>query len=167
MAIPSIDFINKPYDDETMFYDLELGQYILDPDYARNETGYNLMAKFGTAENVVTILSFISTFAYNYIYSFKDSAYRKKMRYYLSHSKENREGIKKLMVDLVKYLFQESGPLMSYITGINLQEARSIPLPTKEYTVGINGSIIAENYGFKNRYFKYRFTIDDKYGEEW
>lgn len=168
MAIPTNDFVTKPYKDDSMFYDVKLHQYVLDLDYAMFETGLgDLTIDLGGIDNAKWLLEWVSRTAYTYIRQFKDSKFERRLSYYLSHSKQAREAIKRLMIDILFYTEQEGGLFMAYITGINLQEAKNMTTLSLKTAVGTIGDQIARNYGLAEREFRYDFDLDDKYGIDW
>lgn len=169
MAIPTIDFITRPFDDDKMYYDLDRHQYILQLDYAMHETGLGeLIADMGDRDNAIWLLEWVSNTAYTYIRSFKDSKFEKRLTYYMSHSKRMRDAIRRLMIDILFYTEQEGGLFMAYITGINLQEVKNLTTVTLKTAVGTIGDQIVRNYGLAEREFRQDFDIDhDTYGTRW
>lgn len=169
MAIPANDFIVKPYDDDTLYYNTDLHQYVLNLDYAMFQTGTaDLVIDMGGMDNAKWLLEFLSTSTYTYIRSFKDSKFERRLTYLLSHSKQAREAIRRLMVDVLFYTQQEGGLFMAYITGINLQEAKNMTNLSIKTAVGLMGDQIVSNYGLKEREFRYDFTVENNtYGLDW
>jgi hypothetical protein len=169
MAIPVNDFVTKPFNDDAMYYDLDLHQYVLELDYAMFQTGLgDLVVDVSGLDNAKWLLEWISRAVYTYIRSFKDSKFEKRISYYLSHSKQSREAIKRLMLDVLFYTEQEGGLFMTYITGINLQEGKNMTTLSLKTAVGIMGDQIAKNYGLTEREFRYDFVIEqDTYGIFW
>ncbi len=169
MSIPTKDFLNKPYDDGKLKYNYDLHQYILNVDNAMFETGMgDLVLDMQGVENVEWYLSWISRVTYDYIRSFKDSKYYKRLDYFLSHSKEMRVAIERIMLDVLFYSEQEGGLFMAYITGINLQEAQNITTLKLKTVVGLIADQIIMNYGLKEREFRYDFDVLESIsGLEW
>jgi hypothetical protein len=169
MAIPVNDFVAKPFNDNMMYYDINLHQYVLEYDYAVYETGLSdLAVDMGGTDNAKWLLEWISRSVYTYIRSFKDSKFERRLSYYLSHSKQAREAIKRLMIDVLLYTEQEGGLFMTYITGINLQEAKNMTTLSLKTAVGIMGDQIVQNYGLAEREFRYDFAIEQNtYGIYW
>ena len=109
-----------------MTYNKEKHRYVLDLDYAVYETGLaDLIEEIsidGTNDNALWLMDLVSHVCYEYIRSFKDSRFDKRLTYYLAHSKSMRNAIKKLMVDtfiLTKVVYSQG-----YVAGINLQALR-------------------------------------------
>jgi hypothetical protein len=168
MAIPTNDFVTKPYNDNEMYYDVKLHQYVLNLDYAMYETGLgDLTIDLGGIDNAKWLLEWVSRTAYTYIRQFKDSKFERRLTYLLSHSKQAREAIRRLMIDILFYTEQEGGLFMAYITGINLQEAKNMTTLSLKTAVGTMGDQITRNYGLAEREFRYDFDLDDKYGIDW
>lgn len=168
MAIPANDFTN-PFDDEKMYYNYDLHQYVLQIEDAMFETGLgDLSLDMGGADNVKWLLEWVSRTVYTYIRSFKDSKFERRLTYQLSHSKRLREAIRRLMLDVLFYTEQEGGLFMTYITGINLQEAKNMTTLSLKTAVGLMGDQIVKNYGLAEREFRHDFTVEnDTYGTEW
>lgn len=170
MAIPTNDFLVKPYDDEKMIYNYDLRQYVLQRDWAIHRTGLGDLINDlgGNVDNVDWFLEWVSITVYNYIRSFKDSKFQKRLTYYLSHSREMRDALERLMVDSVFYSEQEGGLFTAYITGVNLQEAKNITNLSLKTAVGIIGDQIVANLGLKEREFRYDFdVVESTLGLEW
>jgi hypothetical protein len=172
IMIPQRDFIKKPYDDDKMIYDKNKHQYYLKLDHAMYQSGRgDLVEEYtldGSDDNAIWFMEMVSHVAYEYIRSFKDSKFVNRLTYYLSHSKQMREAIEKLMIDLIIYDSQEGGFWNAYVTGINLQEAQNITTIKLKTAVGLIGHQIVMNYGLGEREFKYDFDIEyGTYGTEW
>jgi len=169
MSIPMNDSLAKPYDDDKMKYDYDLHQYVLDIDYAMYQTGLgDLVVDMQSNENVEWYMTWISRVTYDYIRSFKDSKFYNRLDYYLSHSKQMRVAIERIMLDILFYSEQEGGLFMAYITGINLQEAQNITTIKLKTAVGLIADQIVMNYGLKEKEFRYDFdVIESTTGLEW
>ena len=172
MAIPTYDKLTLPLSDGDMTYNKEKHRYVLDLDYAVYETGLaDLIEEIsidGTNDNALWLMDLVSHVCYEYIRSFKDSRFDKRLTYYLSHSKSMRNAIKKLMVDTLVYTNQEGGLFTAYVTGINLQEAKNITTMQLETVVSMVGKQIVLNYGLGEREFRYDFDVDmDNYEVTW
>ena len=162
MAIPTNDRLNQPLSDDKLRYDVELHQYVLQLDYAMQESGLgDLAIDMGGTDNAEWLLEWVSRTAYTYIRSFKDAKFERRLTYYIGHSKQAREAIRRLMLDILFYTEQEGGLFMAYITGINLQEAKNITTMSLETAVGMVGAQIARNYGLAEREFRYDFEVDE------
>lgn len=168
MAIPANDY-TKPFDDNQMYYNYDLHQYVLQIEDAMFETGLgDLSLDMGGTDNVKWLLEWVSKTVYTYIRSFKDSKFERRLTYQLAHSKRLREAIRRLMLDVLFYTEQEGGLFMTYITGINLQEAKNMTTLTLKTAVGIIGDQIVRNYGLSEREFRHDFTVEnDTYGNDW
>ena len=172
MAIPTYDFLNKPYNDDKMKYDYSNNRYVLDLDYAIERTGLgdltDELSYDGTDDNAQWLMKQISHVAYQYIRSFKDAKFQDRLSYYLSHSKMMRSAIRELMIDMLTYTQQEGGLFTAYITGINLQEAKNITDMKLKTSVGMIGDQIVHNFGMAEREFRFDFDFDiSQKGVEW
>ena len=170
MAIPTKDFLEKPISDSQMKYDFNRHQYVLEVDYAMFETGLgDLELDMGGKDNVQVYLEMISDVVYAYILDFKDSKFYRRNLYYLSHSKSAKDAIRRLMLDVMKYNEQEGGMMMSYVTGVNLQEVENMNNISDKTMVGIVGDKIVKLTGLAHREFLHDFTIvdEDTVGLEW
>lgn len=152
------DFV-IPYNDTDMRYDYKDHRYILEVEYASWAVARNLVGKYGSVENVEALLETMARVVYEYVLSFKKSEYKKKMTYYLSHSMEIRESIRKVMVDVLWYGFQEGGWAMAYVTGINLQEAKNIDNIKLKTAVGMVADAMVQSHGLKQQGFPYVFSV--------
>lgn len=166
MAIPTNDFLEQPYSDERMDYDIDLHRYKLTVDRANWLTGLDLLEIWNGQDILDWYLEYVARVAYAYIYALKDTKYKLRMEYYLSHSKYMREALEEFMVDIVAYNHEDGGFLVAYQTGINLKEMTELPMNIKN-AVGVVGAKIAENYGFAYRYLEYDFDVDNQRGVEW
>lgn len=166
MAIPTNDFLIKPYNDDHMIYQLENHRYVLTVDNANWQTGLDLLDLWQTQENLEWYLEYVSRVAYTYIYSLKQPKYKKKMEYYLSHSKYMREAIEAFLIDMITYNFEDGGFLIAYQTGMNLKEMKELPMSINN-AASVVGRKIVENYTLAHRVIEYDFELDNKRGEDW
>lgn len=167
MAIPTNDFIEAPYEDDKLKYDYEFHRYILKSDFASYQTGLNLLELWESEENLEWYLEYVSRVVHTYITQFKAPKYRKRLEYYLSHSKTMRTALKEVMIDAITYNFEDGGFLIAYQTGVNLKEMKELPMRI-DMAVSIVGEKIAKNYKLEDRYFDIEFEIEhDTYGTEW
>jgi len=147
-----------PYDNDELRYDYKNHRYVLQVDHASYEVARQLVEVYQGQENAEAILEKVSQIVYDYIYSFKKSELYERMQYYLSHSKEMREAVRQLMLDVLFYGFQEGGWAMAYVTGINLQEVEKLDIPLK-VAVGEVGDSIARSRGLAQKFIKYDFDV--------
>jgi hypothetical protein len=162
------DFVIKPYNDRVLEYDYDLHQYIPTEDFIINDCAWGtFLEAIGGSENGLWYRKLLSTNAYQYIKSFKDAKFRKRLEYYLSHSKSARQDLIELMKNLVTYNLQEGGMMMAYVTGINLQEAQNITTIHYKTLVGLVGHQFVVNHGLAEKEFRYEFNLDGNYGTEW
>jgi len=163
------DFINKPIQDARATYDFKTHQYVATESFITNECGWaSFTSDVGGRENGEWYLKLLSFNVYEYIRSFKDAKFLKRLNYYLSHSSTAREDIIQLMKNVIAYNLQEGGMFMAYVTGINLQEATNITNIHIKTLVGIIGHQFVINHGLAEREFRYEFdVIPSSAGREW
>jgi len=158
MAILTMDKITKPYDDDFLNWDIDKQRYILVPEKADFETALVLSELWEGNDNVLWYLDAVSRVCYTSIFKFKDPKYRKRLEYYLSHSKEMRKAIFELMVDTIQYNFEDGGFLIAYQTGINLHEMKEIRMKIAN-VMSVVGDQIMENHEMKERII--RWNVND------
>lgn len=167
MAIPTNDFLAKPYDDDILLYDYQSNQYYMKIDASLGLTGIDLLELWGNEENAQFYLQLISNVIYTRIYSFKDEKYRNKMSYYLSHSIKARKAIIALIIDTVHYNHSGGGFMTAYQTGINLHEMKTLRIEAEQFLSPIANEIMKNN-GLQTRYFRYDFdVVASMAGSEW
>ena len=167
MAIPTHDFLSKPYDDEKMKYNYDSHRYELLLSNAYKVTGINLSMLWQGDDNAQGYLNMIADVADTFVSKFKDSKYYNKMRYYISHSRQMREAMYELMIDTIRYNFRNGGFMVAYETGINLNEMKELRLKI-ENAMSVIGDQVAMKHDLKNRYFKWEFdVVPSTTGSEW
>lgn len=167
MAIPTSDFLSKPYDDDILAYDYETRQYYMKLDASLGLTGIDLIELWQNEENAQFYLKLISNVIYTRIYSFKDERYRERLAYYLSHSQKVRKALISLITDTVHYNHSGGGFMTAYQTGINLHEMKTLRIEPEQFISPIANEIM-KNTGLQTRYFKYDFdVVASVAGSEW
>lgn len=167
MAIPTKDFLVKPYDDDILKYNYTKRLYVMTLGKSFELSGINLDEIWKGAENAQFYLGLISDIVYTSILSKKDERFAEKMLYYLSHSKKARQTIINLIVDTIHYNHAGGGFMVAYQTGINLHEMKEIRMKPEFFMSPVAQEII-KNAGFANRYFKYDFdVVESEPGKEW
>jgi hypothetical protein len=151
----SYDILEKPYDDDFMVYDYKEQRYIPLVDGITNDCYVNLTRDWGTKENAQSYLDLLSRVVYEVALSFKDQKYRLKETYYLSHSKEARELLKRIFSDTAWYNRRDGGFMMAYNSGANLNQGKLIEFGIDKALSPIAFTII-KNSILGTRYF----TID-------
>lgn len=158
MAIPSYDFINKPYKDSMLDYNYYTHRYIPTIEGVRNTAYINLVEVWRTQENAQSYLDLLSSVVYDVILSNIDgSKYRTKALYYLAHSKEMRNLLIDLFKDSVWYNQRDGGFMMAYNSGVNLNQGKFV-----EFGIDKALSVIAQqklkNSDLGNRVLKYNLN---------
>lgn len=167
MAIPTTDFLTKPYEDDILEYDFDTHQYFMKLDASMGLTGVNLTELWDGEENAQFYLKLISDVVYTRILAHKDEKYREKVLYYLSHSKKAREAIIALIKDTVHYNHSGGGFMTAYQTGINLHEMKTLRLEPEQFLSPVANEIM-RNYGLHTRYFRHEFpVVASTVGSEW
>ena len=157
MAIPTIDFLERPSLDKFMTYDNNEHRYVALVDGILKDAYVNLIIDWGTKENAQSYLDLVSRVIYEVILSFKDEKYKNTMLYYMAHSKKMRREIQKIFYDAIWYNRRDGGFMMAYNSGANLNQGKMIefgidkaissiahqiirnsPLGTRYMTVDIN-----------------------------
>ncbi len=126
MAIPSYDFLDRPYDDEKMTWDYEDNRYVPLVSAIQAYAYTSLLRDWHTVENAQSYLELMSRVLIETILATKDVKYRLKTLYYISHSKEARALIFQLFCDTVWYNRRDGGFMMAYATGANLNQGKLI-----------------------------------------
>ena len=164
MAIPTIDFLERPLKDDFMTYDNNEHRYVALVDGILKDAYVNLITDWGTKENAQSYLDLLSRVIYETILSFKDEKYKNTMLYYMAHSKKMRREIQKIFNDTIWYNRRDGGFMMAYNSGANLNQGKLIefgidkaissiarqivknsPLGTRYMTVDINQKQIFES----------------------
>lgn len=160
----SYDILTAPYNDAFMEYDYKEQRYVPLVDGITNDAYINLAVDWKTKENAQSYLDLLSRVVYETALSFKDQKYRLKEVYYLSHSKEARELLKRIFSDTVWYNRRDGGFMMAYNSGANLNQGKLIEfgidkalspiafqiiknsiLGTRVFTIDINTKLIYDD----------------------
>lgn len=162
MAIPNNDFIQVPYNDQDLIYDVVNHRYVATVDVVMRGSYVNLINDWGSEENAQSYLDLMSNVIYDVILSKKPSEQKLLMQYYLSHSKYARNEILNLFLDTVWYNRRDGGFMMAYNTGANLNQGKMI-----EFGIDKTLSPIAKqkitNSGFGTRYLNINLNIVNKF----
>ncbi len=157
MAIPTVDFLERPLVDKKMVWDFNEHRYVALVDGVLKDAYVNLVIDWKTKENAQSYLDLVSRVVNETILSFKDEKYKNAMLYYIGHSKKMRLEIQKVLYDTVWYNRRDGGFMMAYNSGANLNQGKMIefgidkaissiarqiiknsPLGTRYMTVDIN-----------------------------
>lgn len=127
MAIPSYDFISKPYKDDLMDYDYKEHRYIPTIEGVKRQGYVDLTVVWRTPENAQSYLDLLSSVVYDVLLSKVDgSKNRDKLLYYMAHSKQVRVFLMDLFKDSVWYNQRDGGFMMAYNSGANLNQGKLI-----------------------------------------
>ena len=155
MAIPSYDFIERPYDDDYLIYDYNENRYIAKVDAIVQYSYVNLVRDWGTKDNAQSYLDLVSRVIYTVILSFKEQRFRNAMLYYMSHSKSARQTLLEIFSDTVWYNRRDGGFLMAYNSGANLNLGKLIEFGIDK-AISSTAKQMVRNTEFGTR----RLTID-------
>lgn len=162
MAIPNNDFIQVPYNDQDLIYDVVNHRYVATVDVVMRGSYVNLINDWGSEENAQSYLDLMSNVIYDVILSKKPSEQKLLMQYYLSHSKYARNEILNLFLDTVWYNRRDGGFMMAYNTGANLNQGKMIEFGIDKALSSIAKQKIT-NSGFGTRYLNINLNIVNKF----
>jgi len=127
MAIPKIDFIEKPFSDDFFDYNYEEHRYIPLVSAIKNTAYIDLEVVWKSEENAQAYLDLLSSVVYDVILSrIDDTKYKVHMLYYLSHSIEMRILLMDLFKDTAWYNQRDGGFMLAYNSGANLNQGKLI-----------------------------------------
>lgn len=159
MAIPNNDFIQVPYNDQDLIYDVVNHRYVATVDVVMRSSYVNLINDWGSEENAQSYLDLMSNVIYDVILSKKPSEQKLLMQYYLSHSKYARNEILNLFLDTVWYNRRDGGFMMAYNSGANLNQGKLIEFGLDKALSPIAKQIVMNSY-LGSRFLPY--DINDK-----
>jgi hypothetical protein len=167
--IANYDFIETPYEDSHMKYNIDFSRYILDIDHSKYALGSDeWVSKIGGIDNAKWTLDHMSKAIYEAFLFYKDSKYYDKTLYYLAHSKRMREVVYKALVDILIYADQDGGLYTAYSTGLNFNEMAKFDMTLINY-IGQMANVIIVNGGIAERLPKFdldRLTTEYETREE-
>ena len=117
-----------PYEDDAMFYDMSLRQYVLKQNYVLNnlyldehiETELRSNNRFGR------LLYEASDDIYRYIYRYTLLNQIELKRFILAKKQTSRDALKRAMLYQVRYYLRSGGGLLKDRVGIDLERSRMI-----------------------------------------
>lgn len=149
MAIPTYDFLEKPYvekDFKGLLYDYNESRYIPSIDLISREGYISLIDKWGSRENAQSYLDLVSRAVYTYIMQHYDNKYRFQILYYMSHSKQIRNALIQIFISSVWYNHRDGGFLLVYSSGINMDQMKEFSLDLKRAFSPIERQIIDNSF---------------------
>ena len=164
MAIPTYDFLEKPYDDSVLEYDHNEHRYVPLVAGIKANAYVNLEREWTTANNAQCYLDLVGRVVYEVILSYKDQKYRQEMQYYLSHSKEARIELIKLFSDSVWYNRRDGGFMMAYNSGANLNQGKLIEFGIDKAVSSIATQTI-KNTIFGTKHMKYDINSKEEFDD--
>lgn len=146
------DFVITPYEDDNMTYNIDEHRYVLTYEGAK-KSNIELIETMYSIEFVNNYLDLLSRTVYAIFSKNKDSKYYDKQLWNLSHSKNNREAIFTIFMDLMWYNYSSGGFMALYQSGINLNEMKQLDL-TIETGLSVISNQMANMTGINQRVIK-------------
>ena len=164
MAIPTLEYLDRPFIDGMMDYDYDEQMYIPLVKGILEYAYVNLIVDWKTEENAQAYLQLVARVVYETILSLKDPKYRIQMLYYMSHSKKARVEMFKLFSDTAWYNRRDGGFMMAYNTGANLNQGKLIEFGVDKALSPIAKQLVLNTY-LGTKYLPYDIntttTFDD------
>lgn len=161
MAIPTQDFLERPYEDELFEYDYHEQMYVPKFTAIRDYAYVNLLKDWTTEENAQSYLFLLSRVVNEVILSMKDAKYQMAMKYYLAHSKKARIELFKLYSDSAWYNRRDGGFMMAYNSGANLNQGKLIEFGIDKALSPIAKQIVMNSY-LGTRFLPYDINIKER-----
>lgn len=147
-----IDYI-KPYSDNYMTYNFKEHRYVLTIDGA-NQSKLDMVLIWHGEEHLQDYLDLLSRTLYTVLLKNKSSKYKDRALWELSHSKEFRQSIFQMYMDVIWYNWNSGGFLTLYQSGVNLNEMKQLDFHIdRAFSVITNQ--MADNFGINRRVPKY------------
>lgn len=156
MAIPINDRLVRPMEDQYMIYNYDINFYQLTLDGAY-EVGIDLPLLWRTVDNAEKYLELLSNAMKNVILGNKKPEYKDYFLYMYAHSKKYRKAIKTILQDSLQYNKSSGGFMVSYQTGINLNEMKEIRLD-EDRLHSVIGGIIGRTTGLFKTFLDYNLN---------
>ena len=122
--------MNLPYDDNNMFYDKSIRQYVLEKNYALNNIylDEHIEVELRSNKRFERLLYEVSDDIYRYIYRYTLKQSIPFKRHFLAKSEEAREALKRAMLYQLRYYIRSGGGLLKDQPGVDLERSRVIDL---------------------------------------
>lgn len=119
-----------PYEDESMFYDMGLRQYVLKQNYVLNNLylDEHIETELRSNNRFERLLYEVSDDIYRYIYRYTLKNQIEIKRYLLAKKDEIRDLIKRAMLYQVRYYIRSGGGLLKDMPGVDLERSRVIDI---------------------------------------
>lgn len=119
-----------PYEDESMFYDMGLRQYVLKQNYVLNNLylDEHIETELRSNNRFERLLYEVSDDIYRYIYRYTLKNQIEIKRYILSKKENVRDLLKRAMLYQVRYYIRSGGGLLKDMPGVDLERSRVIDI---------------------------------------
>lgn len=119
-----------PYDDRDMKYDMDLRQYILEPNYVLNNLYLeeHIETELRSNNRFNRLLREVSDDIYRYIYRYTLKNQIEIKRYILAKKEDVRDVLKRAMLYQVRYYLRSGGGLLKDMPGVDIERSRMIDL---------------------------------------
>lgn len=119
-----------PYDDNDMKYDLNLRQYVLNPNYVLNSLYLeeHIETELRSNKRFDRLLREVSDDIYRYIYRYTLKNQIEIKRYILAKKDVIRDVLKRAMLYQVRYYLRSGGGLLKDMPGVDIERSRMIDL---------------------------------------
>lgn len=119
-----------PYDDNDMKYDLNLRQYVLNPNYVLNSLYLeeHIETELRSNKRFDRLLREVSDDIYRYIYRYTLKNQIEIKRYILAKKDVIRDVLKRAMLYQVRYYLRSGGGLLKDMPGVDIERSRLIDL---------------------------------------
>jgi hypothetical protein len=119
-----------PFDDNDMFYDLSLRQYILKENYVLNNLylDEHIETELKSNKRFKRLLAEVSDDIYRYIYRYTLRSEIPYKRFLLAKRPDVREAVKRAMLFQTRYYLRSGGGLLKDMPGVDLERSRLIDL---------------------------------------
>lgn len=119
-----------PYEDEAMYYDMGLRQYVLKQNYVLNNLylDEHIETELRSNNRFDRLLYEVSDDIYRYIYRYTLKNQVEIKRYILAKKEEIRDLMKRAMLYQVRYYIRSGGGLLKDMPGVDLERSRVIDI---------------------------------------
>jgi hypothetical protein len=122
--------MNLPFDDNDMFYDKGIRQYVLKKNYALNNIYLeeHIEVELRSNKRFERLLYEVSDDVYRYIYRYTLKQSIPFKRYLLAKREDIRDVLKRAMLYQLRYYIRSGGGLLKDMPGVDLERSRVIDL---------------------------------------
>ena len=119
-----------PYDDKDMKYDMNLRQYVLNPNYVLNNLYLeeHIETELRSNKRFDRLLREVSDDIYRYIYRYTLKNQIEIKRYILAKKDTIRDVLKRAMLYQIRYYLRSGGGLLKDMPGVDIERSRMIDL---------------------------------------